>query len=159
MVSSEKLKNAVATILEFEQQMKDTYEFLNNNNGSKFVNVSNPEDLHVEVADGHASLLSHQNGWEYQTYEDTILSGDSDNGIFVGKNAEVFFMDEEDKIKWLNKKNKEYEEELNRRRLEELQRKQREVERELEIEKIKQSDEYKNYLKLKDKFSSIDRRN
>lgn len=159
MVSSEQLKNAVATILEFEQQMKDTYEFLNNNNGSKFLNVSNPEDLHVEVADGHASLLSHQNGWEYQTYEDTILSGDSDNGIFVGKNAEVFFMDEEDKIKWLNKKNKEYEEELNRRRLEELQRKQREVEHELEIEKIKQSDEYKNYLKLKDKFSSIDRRN
>lgn len=159
MISSEKLKNAVATILEFEQQMKDTYEFLNNNNGSKFLNVSNPEDLHVEVADGHASLLSHQNGWEYQTYKDTILSGDSDNGIFVGKNAEVFFMDEEDKIKWLNKKNKEYEEELNRRRLEELQRQQREVERELEIEKIKQSDDYKTYLKLKDKFSSIDRRN
>lgn len=51
------------------------------------------------------------------------------------------------------------EEELNRRRLEELQRKQREVERELEIEKIKQSDDYKNYLKLKDKFSSIDRSN
>jgi hypothetical protein len=47
----------------------------------------------------------------------------------------------------------------NRRRLEELQRKQREVERELEIEKIKQSDDYKNYLKLKDKFSSINRRN
>lgn len=51
------------------------------------------------------------------------------------------------------------EEELNRRRLEELQRKQREVKRELEIEKIKQSDDYKNYLKLKDKFSSIDRSN
>ena len=51
------------------------------------------------------------------------------------------------------------EEELNRRRLEELQRKQREVERELEIEKIKQSDDYKNYLKLKDKFLSIDRSN
>ena len=159
MVSSEKLKNAVATILEFEQQMKDIYEFLSNNNGSKFLNVSNPEDLRVEVADGHASLLSHQVGWEYQTYEDTILSGNSDDGIFVGKNAEVFFMDEEDKIKWLDKKNKEYEEELNRRRLEELQRQQREVARELEIEKIKQSDEYKNYLKLKDKFSSIDRRN
>jgi hypothetical protein len=159
MVSSEKLKNAVATILEFEQQMKDTYEFLNNNNGSKFLSVSDPTDFRVEVADGHASLFSHQVGWEYQTYEDTILSGDSDNGIFVGKNAEVFFMDEEDKIKWLNQKNKEYEEELNRRRLEELQRQQREVKRELEIEKIKQSDEYKNYLKLKDKFSSIDRRN
>lgn len=159
MVSSEKLKNAVATILEFEQQMKDTYEFLSNNNGSKFLEVSNPDDLRVEVADDHASLFSHQVGWEYQTHEDTILSGDSDNGIFVGKNAEVFFMDEEDKIKWLDKKNKEYEEELNRRRLEELQRQQREVQRELEIEKIKQSDEYKNYLKLKDKFSSIDRRN
>jgi hypothetical protein len=86
--------NNLCTLI--EQQMKDTYEFLNNNNGSKFLNVSNPEDLHVEVADGHASLLSHQNGWEYQTYEDTILSGDSDNGIFVGKNAEVFFMDEEE---------------------------------------------------------------
>lgn len=159
MITKEKLKEAVNTLVEFKKQATDVYKTLREHNAQNFLNGNEHFDsFRVDINnDGVLSEFININ-WSYDAETDTII--DSTNGEwYFTKEADLFFMDKKEQLTWimnkLEEKKKEEEKKL------EIIRKaeQEEQDRLKKLEEAKSTDEYQQYLKLKDKFSSLERRN
>lgn len=126
MVSKEKLRDALNTINEFNEQVHQVYQFLGKNDARNALACSTSAKLSVECMPDPV-LIASEIDWNLDRVMDVIYN----NGLF-DRNADIFFMSKKELEEWL----KLYQAK----------------------EAIKQTDEYKQYLKLKEKFSTIDER-
>lgn len=126
MVSKEKLRDALNTINEFNEQAHQVYQFLVKNDVRQALACSTSAKLSVECMPDPV-LIASEIDWNLDRVMDVIYN----NGVF-DKNADIFFMSKKELEEWL----KLYQAK----------------------EAIKQTEEYKQYLTLKEKFSTIDER-
>lgn len=158
MITKEQVKSAIEVLVEFKKQATDVYKTLRENNAQMFFNGNEHFDTFRVDIDNDGILSEFINiNWSYDAETDVIA--DSTNGEwYFTKNADLFFMDKEHQLKWIADKFEEKRKEEERKA--EVLRKAAEEEKKLaeELEKAKQTEEYRTYLKLKDKFSSIERR-
>lgn len=160
MITKEQVKNALDVLTEFKKQAHDVYKTLRENNAQYLFNANEHFDsFGINISD--CGLLAEfvKIDWDYDSDADRICDYDTtDCKWYFTPKAEIFFMDKEHQLKWIADKFEEKRKEEERKA--EVLRKAAEEEKKLaeDLEKVKQTDEYQTYLKLKDKFSSVERR-